>query len=96
MYIPFKRPHRLPVWDEAIFTEELYDHRGDTGKDNFRKETLNLAKDSKFSVILEEHRLKLRDYLWNNVIYLNLTTTFKESGRAMLSRKTKISNAINV
>ena len=98
MYIPFKRPHRLPVWDEPIFAEELYDHRGDTGKDNFRKETLNLAKDSKFSVMLEEHRLKLRDYLWNNVVYVNLTTTFRENGKTMQNRKTKMSSssAINV
>ena len=94
MYIPFLRPHRLPVWDDAIFAEELYDHRGDKGKDNFRKETLNLATNEKYSDIIEKHRLQLRDFLWNNVVYVNLTTTFRENGKTVLHKKIKKSGAI--
>ena len=86
MYIPFKRPHRLPIWDESIYDEELYDHRGETGLDFGHREHVNLARDASHNTTLVRLRLQLRDYLWNHVIYENLTSTFSEQGRSPLGR----------
>lgn len=82
MYIPFLRPHRIPIFGEPIFAEELYDHRGGKLSDLGHREIVNLAKDPKFSGILEIYRKDLISFLYNEVIYLNLSTTFsaRENG----------------
>ena len=75
MYIPFSRPQHLPLWDLPIFSEELYDHRKGYLGDLGHFETVNLASDKNYLSLLEEHRKTLRDFLWNEVVYLNLTRT---------------------
>ena len=81
MYVHMLRPHRLPMWNETIFAEELYDHRGDVANDFGHRELVNLAYDEKYAGILQDQRGTLRSYLWNDVVYLNLTTTFSEIGK---------------
>eukprot|EP00596_Hydrurales_sp_CCMP1899_P000485 CAMPEP_0119043528 /NCGR_PEP_ID=MMETSP1177-20130426/23099_1 /TAXON_ID=2985 /ORGANISM="Ochromonas sp, Strain CCMP1899" /LENGTH=555 /DNA_ID=CAMNT_0007011825 /DNA_START=312 /DNA_END=1979 /DNA_ORIENTATION=+ len=84
MYIPFLRPHRIPIFEEPIFAEELYDHRGDKLSDLGHKEIVNLAKDPKFRTVLEIYRRDLRSFLYNEVFYLNLTgVTFNERSQGL-------------
>jgi hypothetical protein len=90
MYIPFIRPHRLPSWNESIFAEELYDHRGDVASDFGHRELVNLAHDEKFAPILEQYRGDLKSFLWNEVVYVNLTTTFSEVGKATARRQKRL------
>jgi hypothetical protein len=77
MYIPFLNPQRIPVFDVPIFAEELYDHRGDISNDLRYKELINLVSDSNYSTILQKYRKNMRRFLWKEVVYLNLTTTFR-------------------
>jgi hypothetical protein len=83
MYIPFLRPHRIPIFEEPIFAEELYDHREDKLSDLGHKEIVNLAKNPKFRPILEIYRRDLRTFLYNEILYLNLTTTFNERSQGL-------------
>ena len=78
MYIPFSRPQLLPRWDLPILSEELYDHRKGYLGDLGHFETVNLATDRKYLSILKEHRKTLRDFLWNEVVYVNLTRTHSD------------------
>ena len=95
MYIPFQRPHRLPMWNESIFAEELYDHRGDVANDFGHREIVNLADDAKYYTILKHYRETLRTFIWNEVVYVNLTTTFNEIGKSSGHRNPrKISKAL--
>ena len=75
MYIPFSRPGHLPMWDSPIFSEEFYDHRKGYLGDLGHFETVNLATDKNYFSLLEEHRKTLRDFLWNEVVYVNLSRT---------------------
>ena len=77
-YIPFHRMKRIPIFDEPIYAEELYDHRGDVMGDLGKRELVNLALDSQYSSVLLSYRSTLRDFLYNEVVYLNLTRTFRE------------------
>ena len=80
MYVPFMRTYRVPLFNESLFAEELYDHRGEarTGSDNFKGELLNLALAEEYSSVVTMHREMLREYLWNSIVYVNLTSTFRE------------------
>jgi hypothetical protein len=84
--LTFLRPHRLPIWTAEIFAEELYDHRNDTSSDLGHKEVINLANDTNFKEILEEHRNKFRNYLQQEIVYLNISTTFNK----LLKKKTLV------
>ena len=75
-YIHVLRPHRIPDFSKPLYGEELYDHRGDKEGDLGTKETINLAYDPLFESIVTEYREKLRHFLYNEVVFLNLTTTF--------------------
>lgn len=77
-YIPFHRLGRFPLFDEPIYTEELYDHRDDVLGDLGRRELVNLASDNEFSSILLSYRTTLRDFIWNEIVFLNMSTTFKK------------------
>jgi hypothetical protein len=81
MYIPFSRPARVPVWNASIFAEELYDHRDGYLGDLGHKETVNVATDIKFKDILEKYRGEMRDFLWHEVIYTTMGSTFAETNR---------------
>ena len=77
-YIPFHRLKRIPLFDEPIYAEELYDHRDDVLGDLGRRELVNLALESEYSSVLVSHRNTLRNFLYNEIVYLNLTKTFRE------------------
>jgi hypothetical protein len=77
-YIPFHRMRRIPLFDEPIYAEELYDHRNDVMGDLGRRELVNLALDSEYSSTISSYRQTLRDFLYNEIVYLNLTRTFRE------------------
>ena len=81
MYIPFSRPARVPVWNASIFAEELYDHRDGYLGDLGHKETVNVATDIKFKGILEKYRGEMRDFLWHEVVYVSMGTTFADKGK---------------
>lgn len=87
MYIPFKLPHRIPIWNATIFAEELYDHRDGYLGDMGHRETVNLALDAKFQDVLGKHRSELRNFLWDEVVYLNLTMTQSEADSPELYTK---------
>ena len=76
MYIPFVRSERVPSWEAPIFAEELYDHRDGYLGDLGHKETVNVATDIKFKDILEKYRGEMRDFLWHEVVYVSMGTTF--------------------
>ena len=78
MYVPFARPQMLPMWDLPIFSEELYDHRKGYLGDLGHFETVNLASDKNYLTLLEKHRKIMRDFLWNEVVYVNLTRTHSD------------------
>ena len=81
MYIPFIRFERIPIWDAPIFAEELYDHRDGYLGDLGHKETVNVATDIKFKEILEKHRSDMRDFLWHEVVYVSMGTTFAQTNK---------------
>lgn len=83
MYIPFLRPHQLPIWDLPIFSEELYDHRKGYLGDLGHFEIVNLASDKNYLTLLVKHRKIMRDFLWNEVVYVNLTRTHSDTSKRL-------------
>ena len=81
MYIPFVRSERVPSWEAPIFAEELYDHRNGYLGDLGHKETVNVATDIKFKDILEKYRGEMKDFLWHEVVYVSMGTTFADKDR---------------
>ena len=81
MYIHFIRMERIPAWDAPIFAEELYDHRDGYLGDLGHMETVNVATDIKFKDILEKYRGDMRDFLWHEVVYVSMGTTFADIDR---------------
>jgi hypothetical protein len=75
LYIPFLNPQRVPSFDLPIFAEELYDHRGNSNDLKYR-ELINLVNDNNYSIILQKYRKNVRRFLWKEVVYFNITTTF--------------------
>ena len=84
MYIPFIRPSRLPNWNATIFAEELYDHRDGYLGDLGHMETVNVATDIKFKDILEKYRGEMKDFLWHDVVYQTMGSTFAQTGSPKL------------
>lgn len=91
-YIPFVRPQRLPNFSAPIFTEELYDHRNDKPGDLGHQELINFATDVAYKSIMENFRKEMKSFLWNDVVYLNMTTSFAGGG---LHRKNTGGNAMS-
>lgn len=79
-YIPFIRPQRVPNFSAPLFTEELYDHRDDKPGDLGHKELVNFAKDISYSSILQTFRKEMKSFLWNEVVYLNISNPFGSEG----------------
>ena len=77
-YVHTLRPHRLPQFDKPLYSEELYDHRNDLESDLGKKELQNLAIDPQYRGILKQHRAELLSFLYNEVVFLNISSTFVE------------------
>lgn len=78
MYIPFKLPERVPMWNETLWSEELYDHRKGYLGDLGHFETVNVAQDEKYKEVLLLLRAELRNFLFDEVVYLTLKMTQSE------------------
>lgn len=87
-YIPFIRPQRLPNFSAPIFTEELYDHRDDKPGDLGHKELINIATDVAYTSIMNNFRREMKAFLWNDVVYLNMTTSFASGGNTFHRKNT--------
>jgi hypothetical protein len=87
MYIPFKLPERVPMWNATLFAEELYDHRNGYLGDLGHFETVNVAQDEKYKDVLLMLRAELRNFLWDEVVYLTLTMTQSEVDNPELHKK---------
>lgn len=77
-YVHTLRPHRLPQFDKPLYSEELYDHRNDLESDLGKKELQNLAIDPQYRDILKKHRTELMSFLYNEVVFVNISSTFVE------------------
>ena len=84
-YIPFIRPQRLPNFSAPIFAEELYDHRNAQPGDLGHQELVNFASNITYSSILENFRKEMKSFLWNDVVYLNMSTSFANQGHVRRS-----------
>jgi arylsulfatase A-like enzyme len=89
MYIHVLRPHRLPQFDKPLYAEELYDHRGDTESDLGKRELVNLASEPAFQDVVKAHRAQLMAFLYNEVVYVNISSTFFERETGKHKRKAK-------
>lgn len=87
MYIPFKLPERVPMWNATLFAEELYDHRNGYLGDLGHFETVNVAQDPKYKDVLILLRAELRNFLWDEVVYLTLAMTQSEADNPELHKK---------
>ena len=65
-----------PQFDRPLYAEELYDHRGDKESDLGKKELINVAKDPFYQDVIKHHRSQLLSFLYNEVIYYNISSTF--------------------
>lgn len=70
-WVHFDRSLLLPIWDQRLFAEELYDHRSDTLGSLTHFETVNVAKQAEFSEYLVSHRDMLLNFLQTKVVYRN-------------------------
>ena len=83
--------HQLPIiicviqFDRPLYAEELYDHRGDLESDLGKKELQNLAIDPSYKDILLQHRTQLLAFLYQEVVYVNISSTFLDRETAASS-----------
>ena len=70
-WVHIDRQHLFPDWDQELFEEELYDHRGEALGSLTHYEVVNLAKQPDFSDILVSHRDMLLNFLQTKMVYRN-------------------------
>ena len=70
-WVHFDRVLLLPEWDRDLFTEELYDHRGEELGSLTRYELVNVAKLPEYQEYVVSHRDMLLTYLQSRVVYRN-------------------------
>ena len=68
-WVPFNRSIMAASWDQPLFDEELYDHRGETLKDFTHQELVNVAHKPAFSKVVKRHRDKLLNYLRSSIVF---------------------------
>jgi iduronate 2-sulfatase len=75
MWLHFDRKHIVPNWlhpsGSPIYAEELYDHRGEELGDLTQYENMNIAKLPEYSMILQEQREQLLNWIQNKAVYKN-------------------------
>lgn len=74
----------MSQFDRPLYAEELYDHRGDLESDLGKKELQNLAVDPLYREVLLQHRKQLLAFLYQEVVYVNISSTFLEKEKASL------------
>ena len=68
-WVPFNRSIMAASWDQPLFDEELYDHRGETLRDFTHQELVNVAHKPAFSKVVKRHREKLLNYLRSSIVF---------------------------
>lgn len=70
-WVHWDRSYLFPRWDQPLFAEELYDHRGEKLGSLTHYETQNLAKSKDFTDVLASHRDLLLNFLQTKMVYRN-------------------------
>jgi len=68
-WLPFNRSIMAVSWDEPVYEEELYDHRGERPEDFTHLEVVNEARNPDFAKQLLKARRKLLDFLKKNLVF---------------------------
>ena len=80
IHFKFKLPNIILDFDQPIYAEEFYDHREDKEDDLGKKELINLANDKSYKNIIIQYRIVLYEFLYNEVVFLNLKTLAQQFG----------------
>lgn len=81
-WVHFDRKRFIPLWDEPIMVEELYDHRDEEHPGVLgHRETVNLASQPQFKDILEKLREQLMWFLSHEIVYKSEFEEPSESGQ---------------
>jgi hypothetical protein len=68
-WIHFDRMLLIPRWEDPLFAEELYDHRGEKLGEEYQREFFNQASSGSYQPILEQARETLLNFLFSSVVY---------------------------
>ena len=81
-WVHFDRKRFIPLWDEPIMVEELYDHRDEEHPGVLgHRETINLATQPKYKDTLEKLREQLMWFLSHEIVYKSEFEEPSESGQ---------------
>lgn len=95
-WVPFDRTWLYPQWDQSIYAEELYDHRGEQLGDDYSYELENQVSKASYSQVLSKFRRKLVDHLHQNVVFRerdrkkNMTLTIMRNNYPKVKRWSRI------
>lgn len=68
-WVPFDRVNMIPLWNQPLVAEELYDHRDEKLGDDYVYELENKAPFSRYKRTLRSYREKLYNFLKDNILY---------------------------
>ena len=68
-WLPFNRSVMAVSWDQPVFDEELYDHRGKGPGDFTHQELINLSREPAFAKVLLWHRNRLTEFLRTDIVF---------------------------
>ena len=70
LWLQVDRAKLMPIWDAPIFSEELYDHRGESLSDLGTRETSSVAGQPAYQPVRRRMREQLKRFLREEVVYI--------------------------